>query len=289
MLILFASCQTTSRTGTTTTLTTSAPTVYSIYELKYQLLAAYPTYFWCDPDLYPVARPGVEQQNAIDQFSTIEANQEEFSAILDHLNLPNKTTYTDDEKLQIYREYKKLNGAVQVTTAASGYSFTIRTGQNEGMTIQGTLSVAGVINVTSETPSINTCPICLAEGTLIDTPHGPVLVEELQKGMIVYTQDSTGKKISGVISETASVQAPSSFKIINIVLNDGRSVSASPGHPTPDGRVISDLKVGDSLDGATVVSVTSTPYSGYTFDILPGGGTGLYWTNGILLKSTLAQ
>ncbi len=30
---------------------------------------------------------------------------------MDHLNLPNKANYMDDEKLQIYREYKKLNGA----------------------------------------------------------------------------------------------------------------------------------------------------------------------------------
>jgi hypothetical protein len=38
-------------------------------------------------------------------------------------------------------------------------------------------------------------------------------------------------------------------------LDDGCSVSASPGHHIPDGHVISDLKVGDLLDGAIVVSV----------------------------------
>jgi hypothetical protein len=205
------------------------------------------------------------------------------------LNLPDKTGYTDDEKLQIYREYKKLNGAVQVVPAVSGYTFTIRTGQNQGKTYQGTVSTAGVINVTGETTSINTCPICLAAGTLIDTPNGPVPVEQLQKGMVIYTQDSAGKKIAGVITTTASVQAPSSFKITTIVLDDGRTVSASPGHPTPDGRTIGDLKTGDNLDGGIVVSVTAEPYSGCTFDILSDGGTGLYRANGILLKSTLAQ
>ena len=87
----------------------------------------------------------------------------------------------------------------------------------------------------------------------------------------------------------ASVPAPIGFQIIRIVLSDGRSVSASPGHPTPDGRAIGDLKVGDMLDSAIVVSVTSVPYSGFTLDILPDGGTGLYWANGILLKSTLTQ
>ena len=292
--VLLMSCQKTTTPATTTTPTitvtnTTTTVAYTVSELKYKLLAAYPDYFWCDPDFYPVARPGVEQQNAIDQFAAIEANREEFTVILTHLNLADKAGYTDDEKLQIYREYKKLNGAVQVTATASGYTFTIRVGQNQGENYQGTISASGLITVTATTPSINTCPICLAEGTLIDTPDGPVPVEKLQQGMMIYTQDDAGKKIAGVITATASAQSPTSFQIIRIVLNDGRIVSASPGHPTTDGRTIGELKVGDTLDGGIIAAVTAVPYSGYTFDILPEGGTGFYWANGILLKSTLAQ
>jgi hypothetical protein len=292
--VLLMSCQKTTTPATTTTPTitvtnTTTTGAYTVSELKYKLLAAYPDYFWCDPDLYPIARSGVEQQNAIDQFAAIEANREEFTVILTHLNLPDKAGYTDDEKLQIYREYKKLNGAVQVTATASGYTFTIRVGQNQGENYQGTISASGLITVTATTPSINTCPICLAEGTLIDTPDGPVPVEKLQQGMMIYTQDDAGKKIAGVIMATASAQSPTSFQIIRIVLNDGRIVSASPGHPTTDGRTIGELKVGDTLDGGIIAAVTAVPYSGYTFDILPEGGTGFYWANGILLKSTLAQ
>ena len=292
--VLLMSCQKTTTPATTTTPTitvtnTTTTVAYTVSELKYKLLAAYPDYFWCDPDLYPIARSGVEQQNAIDQFAAIEANREEFTVILTHLNLADKAGYTDDEKLQIYREYKKLNGAVQVTATASGYTFTIRVGQNQGENYQGTISASGLITVTATTPSINTCPICLAEGTLIDTPDGPVPVEKLQQGMMIYTQDDAGKKIAGVITATASAQSPTSFQIIRIVLNDGRIVSASPGHPTTDGRTIGELKVGDTLDGGIVAAVTAVPYSGYTFDILPEGGTGFYWANGILLKSTLAQ
>jgi len=261
----------------------------SLPELKYKLLAAYPDYFWCDPDFYPVARPDAEQQHAIEQFDAIKGNQEEFSAILSHLNLLDKSDYTDKEKLQIYREHKKLNGAVQVMPATSEYTFTIRTGQNQGKTYEGTISITGLIKVTSETSSINTCPICLAVGTLIDSPKGPVPVEVLRKGMVIYTVDSAGKKITGVISATASSPVSSSFKITTIVLNDGRSISASPGHPIPDGRVIGELKAGDTLDGTTIVLITSAPYSGFTYDLLVDGGTGLYWANSILLKSTLAK
>lgn len=280
---------TSSTTATTPIPTTTTASTYSISELKYILLAAYPDYFWCDPDFYPVARPESELGNAIAQFTTIMANQEEFAAILNHLNLPGKAEYTDDEKLQIYREYKKLNGAVQVVSATPDYTFTIRTGQGQGKTYQGTISTVGVIKVTSETTSFNTCPICLAAGTLIDTPNGPIPVEELGKGMAIYTVDAGGNKVAAVILETASVLAPEGFQITHIVLSDGRTVSASPGHPTPDGRAISNLKVGDVLDGEIVASVAPVPYSGFTYDILPEGGTGLYWANGILLKSTLAQ
>lgn len=46
--------------------------------------------------------------------------------------------------------------------------------------------------------------------------------------------------------------------------------------------------MGDVLDGALVATVEYVPYnSGATYDLLPSGSTGLYWANGILLKSTL--
>jgi hypothetical protein len=286
ILILAVSCNG-NLTSTTTAITT--PVTYSLSELKYKLLAAYPDYFWCDPELYPIARPDTKQQNAINMFSDIRANQEEYSAILTHLNLPDKIEYSDAEKLLIYREHKTLQGAVQMMIASPDYAFTIRTGQNEGRSYQGTISALGVIKVTSELTSFNTCPICLASGTLISTPVGSIPVENFHEGMAIYTIDSTGKKTTGFISTIASVPVPSSFKITTVTLNDGRVVSASFSHPTADGRVIGDLQVGDELDGGTVVSLTAELYMGFTHDILPEGGTGLYWANGILLKSTLVK
>jgi len=286
ILISAVSCK---NSTSTTSSTTSQLTVYSSYELRYKLLAVYPDFFWCDPDFYPVARAGVEQQNAIDQFAAIQTNQEEFSAILGHLNMSDKTSYTNDEKLQIYREYKKLNDAVQLVSTITGYTFSIRAGQNQGKKYDGTISKAGVIKVTSETTSFNTCPICLAAGTLIDSPEGLIAVERLRQGMVIYTVDKTGKRINGTILTTMSVPVPESFQIIDVALNDGRRVSASPSHPTTDERIVGELKAGDMLDGGSVVSVTPTFYNGATYDILPDGGTGFYWANGILLKSTLAK
>src|SRR3972149_1637703 len=108
------------------------PTVaLSQYQLGYRLLAAYSDFFWCDPDFYPVVSEGQEQLNASEGFSTIRANAAEFTAILTQLNLPDKASYTDAEKLSLYREHKKLTLAIQMNAAANGYDFVVRTGQNQ--------------------------------------------------------------------------------------------------------------------------------------------------------------
>lgn len=61
----------------------------------------------------------------------------------------------------------------------------------------------------------------------------------------------------------------------------------SPGHPLPDGRPVATLRVGDPYDGSVVASADRIPYDGgRTFDLLPSGGTGVYWANGIELEST---
>ena len=78
----------------TPTSSPTPPAVYSQYQLEYQLLAKYPDFFWCDPDLYPIARPGQEELNAQQQFPDIQANAEEFSAILEHIGLAEKPSFS---------------------------------------------------------------------------------------------------------------------------------------------------------------------------------------------------
>ena len=94
--------------------------------------------------------------------------------------------------------------------------------------------------------------------------------------------------IVAVVAKTAVTPVPSSFQVVKLRLDDGRTVAASWSHPTSDERVLGDYKMGDVLDGALVATVEYVPYnSGATYDLLPSGSTGLYWANGILLKSTL--
>lgn len=283
-------------TSTSSPIPTSSPTspsatnTYSQYQLEYRLLAAYPDIFWCDPDFYPIAREGQEQANALQQFPVIMANTAEFIAILEHLALPNKTDYTDAEKLDIYRQHKLLTRAITVTFSGNIYDFSLRTGQNPGWHFEGTITPYGQIKETKKETSFNTCPICLARGTPIGTPGGAVPVEDLKPGMIVWTLDKMGQTIAAPIIKTSSTQVPPSFQVVKLTLHDGQSVTASPGHPTAEMRALGDYHIGDYLGSSLVISVERIACTGdATYDLLPDGETGLYWANGILLMSTLAR
>jgi hypothetical protein len=287
ILFLFVQgCQlTTSTTNITTSTSMTLPLrSYTLTELKYILLAYYPDLFWCDPDYYPIGSAEKEQQNALIQYSNIRSNQEEFSVILYHLNLPDQADYTDEEKLLIYRQHKKLTLGLQITLN----DFTLRIGRGQGYRISGTISSSGVINVSTSEESTNTCPICLAEGTLIDTPAGPMPVEVVKVGMTVWTANESGQRIESTVARISSTIVPIPFEMISVKLSDGRTITTSPGHPSISGKRIDEYATSDVLDGALVISTEMVLYgNGATYDILPLGSTGYYWANGILLGSTL--
>ena len=132
------------------------------------------------------------------------------------------------------------------------------------------------------------CPICLSEDTEIETPDGVINVKDLKEGMIIFTQDSSGKKIVGTILETGNSIVPTTHMMVHIILDDNRELYVSPMHPTADGRLVHELTAGNTLDGSKIKIAELVPYDGtHTYDILPSGPTGFYWANGILIKSTL--
>lgn len=110
----------------------------------------------------------------------------------------------------------------------------------------------------------------------------------MQKGASVWTVTASGKRTLGVVIEAGKTPVPPEHKMVELILDDGRALLASPGHPTVDGRSVGDLTVGDLYGNSQVVSSRRVPYgNGATYDILPSGETGFYWANGILLGSTL--
>lgn len=259
-------------------------------ELKYLLLRQFPNLFYCDPDLYPVARAD-ETDLARQAFPQLQADSEEFQAILEHTGLAGQTSFNDGQKLVIYREHKKL-AAIHFELSQNQYRFQLQIVDNDkqGYTITGWINGDGQVTIDLRQPTIATCPICLAAHTLIDTPRGQVPVEELRPGDPVWTVDPAGVRIAAVIKNTVRVPVPLGHQMVHLVLSDGRQLWASPGHPLTDGRALADLQPGDLLDGVPVMHVELVPYDQpATYDLLPSGGTGFYWADGILIGSTLSN
>lgn len=132
------------------------------------------------------------------------------------------------------------------------------------------------------------CPRCLPPGAAIATPAGDIAVGALVAGTLVWSIDERGHRVAVPVVRVGSVRTPPSHALVVLELSDGRTVAASAGHPTADGRLVGALEPGDSLDGARVVSVGSRAHGGaLTFDLLPASPTRAYWADGVLLTSTL--
>jgi len=260
-------------------------------QLKFKVMDSVGKPAYCDPDVYPVARQGGEQANAIAQYPVIKADSEAYAAIAAHENLP-AGDLTDAQKLVLYRAWKLLQ-AVTLNPAGANYPFSYRVQSNNGtaayLLVTGNVRVDGVVTVSSRTPSGRPpCPICLAAATLISTPNGDVRVTAIKPGMLVWTATANGSRIAEPVLEVGSTQVPAGHEMVHLVLVDGRELLASPGHPTADGRPLGSLAAGEPLDGSTIARWELVPYSGdRTYDLLPAGETGTYWANAILLSSTL--
>jgi hypothetical protein len=257
-------------------------------QLKYRLVDQFGRLLFCDPDYYPVARAD-EGALAHQRLPEIQKDAPTFSAILAHLGIAPAASYTSDQELAIYRDWKMLN-AIKLEQVGGGFHFLGIFGTpQQASRVDGTIDERGNVAVASRTPSGQPpCPICLARGTRIATPAGDIAVEDLNVGDVVWTQDMDGARIARPLVEIGSTPVPATHRVIQLRLSDGRAVDVSPRHPTADGRKVGDLVAGDGYDGAVVVSAELIPYAGgATFDVLPGGATGTYWANGVLLGSTI--
>jgi hypothetical protein len=268
-----------------------APVPLAVADLKYRLLDRFGPLWYCDPDEFPISH-GNEQELAVARLPQIRADAATYRAIAGKLGIGLQVEPDAAQTLAIYREWKMLNGLV-IAPANGGYSFdaifVAAPNAQSGTHVVGGISNQGEIGVVRSEPSTGPmCPICLARGTRIATPGGEIAVEDLQIGMAVWTIDALGHRTAATILHVGSAPVPDTHRVVDLVLDDGRNLRASPGHPLPDGRRLGDLRPGDALDGAVVLRAELVAYGlPRTFDLLPSGETGAYWANGILLRSTL--
>lgn len=131
---------------------------------------------------------------------------------------------------------------------------------------------------------------CLLDSSLISVFGGSIRVKNLKSGGLVWTINKHGNKVQTSILLKTKRRVSQGHKMAHIVLEDGRKLTVSPGHPTIDNKELGSLKKGQILDGSKIASIKILPYKGkYTHDILPSGDTGAYWANGILIGSTLSD
>src|SRR5213593_2660263 len=183
-------------------------------QLKYRLVDAFGRLLFCDPDFYPVARAD-EQAQADQRFPEIQKDAPTFSAILAHLGIVPAATYTAEQRLAVYRDWKMLN-ALRLDPVGAVFHFvaifsgsTSASPSPQSSRVDGTIDQRGTITVASQTPSgPPPCPICLAIGTLIATPNGDVAVEKLAVGDLVWTRDEAGLRVAARLTAVGTTPVP---------------------------------------------------------------------------------
>ena len=272
---------------------TPAPSPLSAVELKFRLFDQLGRPWYCDSDFYPIARAD-EKDLARQRLPEMQQDAATWNAILQRDSLPPApSTWTDGQLLTAYKDWKDLR-AVELTPVSPGTfgaTYFIRPDATSQLSDRVEIRIDDRGRITIASRQIGqrlNCPICLVDSTAIETPAGSVRVTDLRVGDLVWTPAPGGGRMAAPLIAVGSMDAPAGHEVLRITLADGRSVTASPGHPTADGRWVGALAAGDALDGSRVSSVERLPYRGRTYDVLPAGPTGAYWADGVLLGSTLA-
>lgn len=110
----------------------------------------------------------------------MQKDADTWSAILGHDALGAGAALTDDQLLVAYRDWKDLRALELLPSGPAGvygltYAVRPTPGAQRSERVEGRISSAGTIDILSRQPAgPPNCPICLASGTLIDTPLGPV-------------------------------------------------------------------------------------------------------------------
>src|SRR5438105_9660072 len=90
-------------------------------QLKYRLVDQFGRLLFCDPDYYPVARAD-EGALAHERLPEIQKDAPTFSAILAHLGIAGAASYTSEQELAIYRDWKMLN-AIRLEQVGTAFHF----------------------------------------------------------------------------------------------------------------------------------------------------------------------
>jgi hypothetical protein len=260
-------------------------------ELRLLLIDRLGPLWYCDRDSYPVGHD--EQQAALANYDTMAADREVFPAVAAKVGIDPAAKPTDAQKLALYQLWKVASAVSLDPIGNDRFRFDYLAepvaGASDGTRSAGIIDTHGAITVEQQAAAgAPMCPICLSVGTLIEAPNGAIAVDRLRVGDTIWTLDREGRRVPGTVIALGSTPAPAGHRVIRLTLADGRTVTASPGHPLADGRILGAVRVGDSIDRSVVTGAENLAYEGdATYDLVVSGDTGVYIAGGIPLASTL--
>jgi hypothetical protein len=130
--------------------------------------------------------------------------------------------------------------------------------------------------------------VCSSPDTPIATPYGETPIHALKAGDLVYSRHR-GRVVAVPVLATNNILVQDHC-VVRVLLSSGTILEISPGHPTADGRTFADLQVGERIGNVTILNLETVPYShDRTYDILPDSDSGVYYSGGIPIGSTLSE
>ncbi len=259
-------------------------------ELKLILLERFGPLEWCDPDVYPVGVVGGEEANTETWWVNLNPGTSLAVTLFRHFGIRSKPAATKQQRLEAYRLQKQLRVIELYEAYDNVLRFEItgksRDGDGRGLRTTGTILRDGRVLQTLQHRQDVQCPVCLAAGTRIDTPAGAREVTTLVPGDVVWSPVQGGRATARVLRVIRRYVGPA--LLLRVRVADGRTLTLAAAHPLADGTLAGALQPGTVVSGARVTAIDHVRApGGYTYDILTTGPFGGYFTNGIVLRSTL--
>ena len=124
-------------------------------DLRYRLIDKFGSVQFCDPDCPSSCRLIGEREHAEAAFPQIRSQEPTFHAIVQRLGLGTKGEFSGEQKLSVYREYKKLHCGMSLAMPSENHKFEFVA---DGFRVEGMISRKGEITVTNKAPAAVICP-----------------------------------------------------------------------------------------------------------------------------------
>jgi hypothetical protein len=111
---------------------------------------------FCDPECPSSCHFVLEQEHAEAAFPQIRRQEDAFRDIVQHLGLGVVREFSAEQKLSVYREYKKLLCGMSLEAQGPNHKFKLASGT--GSEVEGTINPKGKITVVDEEPFAVICP-----------------------------------------------------------------------------------------------------------------------------------